>query len=186
MSWVLRRTFWAPEELLASKLFVIRRERFDGADIAHVIYGTRGNWIGIAFWHWSGNTGKFCCGRWCCFAMFIPRKGLCSAPVWQKLLGQFQQDLKTPNPRRRFAAAGRRQYVRHRRRRMGTWMTFYGGNRQERASRIAGGRRSQRSLHRWRIAATADLHFTAQRLPALRDQLSGFAMKPTCSFLPAT
>jgi len=32
----------APEELLASKLFVTRRERFDGADIAHVIYGTQG------------------------------------------------------------------------------------------------------------------------------------------------
>ncbi len=32
----------APEELLASKLFVIRRERFDGADIAHIIYGTQG------------------------------------------------------------------------------------------------------------------------------------------------
>ena len=32
----------APEELLASKLFVTRRERFDGADIAHVIYGTHG------------------------------------------------------------------------------------------------------------------------------------------------
>lgn len=32
----------APEELLASKVFVTRRERFDGADIAHVILGTRG------------------------------------------------------------------------------------------------------------------------------------------------
>jgi hypothetical protein len=32
----------APEELLASKLFVTRRERFDGADIAHVIYSSRG------------------------------------------------------------------------------------------------------------------------------------------------
>ncbi|HVZ17552.1 MAG TPA: nucleotidyltransferase, partial [Terriglobales bacterium] len=30
------------EELIASKLFVTRRERFDGADIVHVIYGTRG------------------------------------------------------------------------------------------------------------------------------------------------
>jgi len=28
-----------PEELVASKIFVTRRERFDGADIAHVIYG---------------------------------------------------------------------------------------------------------------------------------------------------
>ncbi len=32
----------APEELLASKLFVVRRERFDGADIAHIIYGKEG------------------------------------------------------------------------------------------------------------------------------------------------
>ena len=32
----------APEELLVSKLFVTRRERFDGADIAHIIYGTQG------------------------------------------------------------------------------------------------------------------------------------------------
>ena len=29
----------APEELIASKLFVTRRERFDGADITHIIYG---------------------------------------------------------------------------------------------------------------------------------------------------
>ncbi len=32
----------APEELIVSKIFVTRRERFDGADICHVIYGTRG------------------------------------------------------------------------------------------------------------------------------------------------
>jgi len=32
----------APEELMASKLFVTRRERFDGADITHVIYGSQG------------------------------------------------------------------------------------------------------------------------------------------------
>ncbi len=32
----------APEELLVSKLFVTRRERFDGSDIAHLIYATRG------------------------------------------------------------------------------------------------------------------------------------------------
>src|SRR2546425_624833 len=33
----------APEELVASKLFVAMRERFDGADIAHVIYGAYGS-----------------------------------------------------------------------------------------------------------------------------------------------
>ena len=32
----------AAEELIASKLFVTRRERFDGADIAHVVYGRKG------------------------------------------------------------------------------------------------------------------------------------------------
>jgi len=32
----------AAEELIASKLFVTRRERFDGADIAHIIYATKG------------------------------------------------------------------------------------------------------------------------------------------------
>src|SRR5438132_7942861 len=36
----------APEELLASKLFVTRSERFDGADIAHIIYGTIGRLAG--------------------------------------------------------------------------------------------------------------------------------------------
>jgi len=38
----VRTRVLAPEELLASKVFVTRRERFDGADIAHIILGTRG------------------------------------------------------------------------------------------------------------------------------------------------
>jgi hypothetical protein len=33
----------APEELIASKLFVTRRERFDGADITHILYGAQGD-----------------------------------------------------------------------------------------------------------------------------------------------
>ena len=51
-TWVERSTPWeimgvptrvlAAEELIASKIFVTRRERFDGADICHVIYATRG------------------------------------------------------------------------------------------------------------------------------------------------
>jgi len=48
----------AAEELLASKLFVTRRERFDGADIAHIIYATHGrlNWariLELACEHWE-------------------------------------------------------------------------------------------------------------------------------------
>ena len=46
------------EELIASKLFVTRRERFDGADIAHVLYGTGGrlDWdrlLALAGDHWQ-------------------------------------------------------------------------------------------------------------------------------------
>lgn len=48
----------APEELIASKLLVTRRERFDGADICHVIYGTHGrlDWqrlIQLSNDHWQ-------------------------------------------------------------------------------------------------------------------------------------
>ena len=48
----------AAEELIASKLFVTRRERFDGADIVHVIHGTKGklDWnriLSLAGEHWE-------------------------------------------------------------------------------------------------------------------------------------
>src|SRR5258708_7025639 len=48
----------APEELLASKLFVTRRERFDGADIAHIIFALQGElrWdrvLELAGEHWE-------------------------------------------------------------------------------------------------------------------------------------
>jgi hypothetical protein len=48
----------AAEELIASKMFVTRRERFDGADIAHVIYGAgdRMDWhrvMQLAGEHWE-------------------------------------------------------------------------------------------------------------------------------------
>ena len=38
----VRARVLAAEELIASKLFVNFRERFDGADIVHIIYGTQG------------------------------------------------------------------------------------------------------------------------------------------------
>jgi hypothetical protein len=48
----------AAEELIASKLFVTRRERFDGADIAHIIYATNGklDWdrlVALVGDHWE-------------------------------------------------------------------------------------------------------------------------------------
>jgi hypothetical protein len=54
----VRTRVLAAEELLASKLFVARRERFDGADVAHIIYRTRGkiDWqrvLQIVGEHWE-------------------------------------------------------------------------------------------------------------------------------------
>lgn len=58
----------APEELVVSKLFVTRRERFDGADIAHIIYGTAGDldWGRISIS--PASIGRCCCGRLSCSA----------------------------------------------------------------------------------------------------------------------
>ena len=54
-----------------SKLFVTRRERFDGADIVHIIYGTAETWTGVAFFILPTSTGKCSCGLWFCFDTFI-------------------------------------------------------------------------------------------------------------------
>lgn len=88
----------APEELIASKIFVTRRERFDAADICHVLYGTRGkldwqrlmNLVGehwqVLFWHlvlyqyvYPAHTN------------YIPQQ------IWDELLQRFKIELKHPN-----------------------------------------------------------------------------------------
>ena len=51
-------TVLAPEELIASKIFVAFRERFDGADIAHIVYavGTSMDWgrlLSLVGDHWG-------------------------------------------------------------------------------------------------------------------------------------
>jgi hypothetical protein len=93
----------APEELLASKVFVTRRERFDGADIAHIIYGTRGrlDWgrvfelIGehweILFWalvlfHYSYPA----------HTQFVPKH------VWDDLLIRFRDSIYQPQVEAKF------------------------------------------------------------------------------------
>ena len=68
----VRARVLAAEELLVSKLFVVRRERFDGADIAHIIYGSQGklDWdrvLALVNEHW-----EICSLPWSSIAMFIP------------------------------------------------------------------------------------------------------------------
>lgn len=87
-----------PEELIASKLFVTRRERFDGADIAHVFYGTKGN----LDWDWLmelvGEHWKLLLWHLVLFQYsypahsdFIPRE------IWDDLLKRFRQEIDSPD-----------------------------------------------------------------------------------------
>jgi hypothetical protein len=89
----------APEELIASKLFVTRRERFDGADIVHVIHGTRGqlDWnrvLSIVGEHWQIVLWAMLLFHYIypAHADYIPRE------VWDDLLGRLRRELDHHNP----------------------------------------------------------------------------------------
>jgi hypothetical protein len=85
-----------PEELIASKLFVTRRERFDGADIAHVIYGTKGN----LDWNWLmelvGEHWEILLWALILFRYIYPAQtDYVPAAVWKDLLSRFAGELKS-------------------------------------------------------------------------------------------
>jgi hypothetical protein len=93
----------AAEELIASKLFVTRRERFDGADIVHVIHGTQGqlDWhrvLNIVGEHWMIVLWAMVLFQYIYPAHcdYIPRA------VWDDLLGRLGKELDHPNPRAHF------------------------------------------------------------------------------------
>jgi Nucleotidyl transferase of unknown function (DUF2204) len=93
----------AAEELLASKLFVARRERFDGADIAHIVYGTRGqlDWqrvLHLAAENWEILFWALVLFRYAYPAQteFVPRD------VWHDLIRRFNHAVVNPNPAARF------------------------------------------------------------------------------------
>lgn len=88
----------AAEELIASKLFVTRRERFDGADIVHVIYGTAGklDWtriLSLAGEHWMVVLWVLVLYQYVYPAEshFVPRE------LWHWLLSHLQNELDHPN-----------------------------------------------------------------------------------------
>jgi predicted nucleotidyltransferase len=88
----------APEELIASKVFVTRRERFDGADICHVIYGTRGkfDWQRLMFLigdHWEMLFWSLVLYHYIypANADYVPRE------IWDELLHRFKVELEHPN-----------------------------------------------------------------------------------------
>ena len=92
----------APEELIASKLFVAFRERFDGADIAHVVYaaGKRLDWsrlLSLVGDHWGVLLWSLIL-----FHYVYPNSDAIPNWVWDRLLGKFQEELKNPDPKAPF------------------------------------------------------------------------------------
>ena len=93
----------APEELIASKLFVTRRERFDGADIVHVIYGTQGkmDWdrvLQLIGENWMVLLWVLVLYQYCYPAQshYVPRE------LWANLLSRLNAELDNPNARANF------------------------------------------------------------------------------------
>jgi len=91
------------EDLLASKLFVIRRERFDGADIAHVIYGTKGrlDWKRIldhAGEHWEIVLWALILFRY----VYPAHTDYVPAELWQDLLSRYMSLVQRLDPKAPF------------------------------------------------------------------------------------
>jgi hypothetical protein len=89
----------AAEELLVSKLFVVRRERYDGADIAHIIYASHGNldWdrifslVGV---HWEMLLFALVLFRY----VYPAQSHYVPAWAWQRLLKGLSDELENRNP----------------------------------------------------------------------------------------
>jgi len=93
----------SPEELVASKLFVTRRERFDGADIAHVIYGTQGklDWdrvFRLVGEHWEMLFWALILFRY----VYPAQTHYVPAEVWKGLLSRYQQTIEHPDSAAKF------------------------------------------------------------------------------------
>ncbi len=93
----------APEELIASKLFVTRRERFDGADIAHVIYCTKGklDWDRIV--HLVGKHWEVLLWALMLFRYIYPaHSDYVPLALWKDLIAKLSQTIAHPNPGEEF------------------------------------------------------------------------------------
>jgi predicted nucleotidyltransferase len=89
----------APEELVASKIFVAKRERFDGADIAHVIYGTHGSFdwereLKLVGEHWEMLLWSLLLFRY----VYPAQTHYVPAAIWRKLLRRLETQIARRNP----------------------------------------------------------------------------------------
>jgi len=93
----------APEELVASKIFVTKRERFDGADIAHVIYGTYPSFdwdreLQLVGEHWEMLLWSLLLFRY----VYPAQTHYVPADVWRELLQRLQSEIANPDPHASF------------------------------------------------------------------------------------
>ncbi|MCU1284681.1 MAG: hypothetical protein JWO13_1031 [Acidobacteriales bacterium] len=88
----------AAEELIASKIFVTRRERFDGADVAHVIYATRDTLDWNRIFELIGDHWEMLLWSLIFYRYIYPRNAN-DVPrhVWHSLLEKFKHNLTDPN-----------------------------------------------------------------------------------------
>jgi len=93
----------AAEELMVSKIFVTRRERFDGADVAHLILACRDTLDWDRVFNLVGEHWEMLLWSLIFFRYIYPRHAS-DVPnwVWHKLLGRFERDLINPNIDRPF------------------------------------------------------------------------------------
>jgi hypothetical protein len=86
----------AAEELIASKLFVNFRERFDGADIVHIIYGTKGaiDWqrlLQLVGEHWELLLWELLLFHY----VYPSKQDYVPPEVWNDLLSRFRGQLNS-------------------------------------------------------------------------------------------
>jgi hypothetical protein len=107
-SWIERGSPWevlgvpthvlAAEELIASKLYVTRRERFDGADLCHVIYGTRGDLEWQRVLHLVHGDWEMVLWMLMLFQYVYPaHSDYVPRDLWDDLLGRFRQKIANPD-----------------------------------------------------------------------------------------
>jgi len=93
----------AAEELIASKMFVLFRERYDGADIAHVIHGTRGRLDWDRLLHLAGEHWELLFYAMLLFKYAYPSKtDFIPREVWNMMIERTRQAIEHPDPKAEF------------------------------------------------------------------------------------
>ena len=91
------------EELIASKLFVTFRERFDGADIAHVIYSQRGELDWERVLHLVGDHWQIVLWAMMLYNYVYPaHTDYIPKRIWNDLIGRLKSEIEHPNSNAQF------------------------------------------------------------------------------------